>query len=495
MKNDASALPGDLSFALVGVGELQIGLPVQHVVHALPWPQALTRLPRTQGALAGVFIYRDLTVPLISLRQWLQLPDLPPPGGQVMVMRVGTRILGLGVDTVQGLPQVRADQIRQVHHDDRPEELFHSVAVPAEGQPPVSLLDPLRLMNQAAVWSEAAMADMSQSVALPEVADLSAGGTDTTDPGTAWAVVRTGAIVMACRAEDVGEVIPMPNLQHVFGSSRDLLGIARWRDRDLPVARILELLGLGAEPVESAPWMLVLGHQGRYIGLPVDEVRAVQVFPREQIQRSTDAGLTHPMLFEGLISSGQGEAHVLLNTEAIVARCPLHDISSPRSAPDSPSGSVAAPGVQNGDSAGQAHIVFRAGHAFAAVLQGMQEITAYPADSLRPGDTQTALVGTFDWRGRACALWDLRWLVGLGRSDVTSASRVMVAMLGGAVVGLLVDELLALLPAHQGEHTRFNFGPNLDIHMISVGQGDLRQSYRVLDLNTLPGLGQPVISS
>ena len=125
----------------------------------------------------------------------------------------------------------------------------------------------------------------------------------------------------------------------------------------------------------------------------------------------------------------------------------------------------------------------------------MQEITAYPAGSLRPNESTPGLRGTFDWRGRACALWDLRALVGLGRTEITSASRVMVTVLGGPIVGLLVDELLALLPAHQGEHTRFSFGPNLDIHMISVGQGESRQSYRVLDLNTLPGLRLPDISS
>ena len=253
MKVVAADCQSEHAFALVTVGALQIGLPVQSVVHALPWPENLTHLPRTQGALAGVFRYRELTIALISLRQWLKLPDLPPPHGQVMVLRVGHRVLGLGVDAVQGLLQVPADQIRQVHHDDNAQELFHSIALQPGSQSAISLLDPARLMDQAAVWTESLPPGQSEAPALSD-AGSGAGPeyASSTAAPAAWAVVRTGAIVMACRAEDVGEVLPMPSLQKVFGSADSLLGIARWRDRDLPVARILELLGLAAEQLDAA---------------------------------------------------------------------------------------------------------------------------------------------------------------------------------------------------------------------------------------------------
>jgi chemotaxis signal transduction protein len=486
----------DRTFARMQVGELQIGLPIESVVHALPWPAHLTPLPRLQGGLAGVFVYRELTIPLVSLRQWLGMPDPLPSSGQVLVLRAGTRLVGVGVDAVQGLVQVRADQVVQLHHDDRPEELFHSVARLPGQESTLSLLDPARLMNQTAVWSQAAQASLSEPAGLSVIEGINEPSRpDEENASSAWAVVRTGAIVMACRASDVGEVVPMPSLQRVFGSSSKLLGIARWRDRDLPVARILELLGLGAEQVDDAPWMMVLGHQGRYIGIPVDEVRSVQALAAYQIQSGAQTGLSKPWLFEGLVATEQGQPHVLLNSEAIVAHCPLSDISNVGAGQREQQTSSPAGVIQDGDPAGQAHVVFRAGHAFATPLSGMQEITTYPAGSLRRGGSSPGLCGTFDWRGRACALWDLRTLVGLGETEISASSRVMVAELGGFMVGLLVDELLALLPAHQGEHSHFSFGPNLDIHMISVSQGGMQQSYRVLDLSALPGLQQTAISS
>ena len=80
---------------------------------------------------------------------------------------------------------------------------------------------------------------------------------------------------------------------------------------------------------------------------------------------------------------------------------------------------------------------------------------------------------------------------GLGRflsfdSAPDERTRVIVVRVNGQTAGLVVDEVLALLPAQTGEHKRFSIARDTTVHMITVGQGEAQKSYRVLDLGALP---------
>ena len=492
------------AFALVAVGDLEIGVPSACVTQALPWPAELTRLPRLQGALEGVFVHRGQVVPLVNLRQWMALPPEPSAAQQVLILGVAGRVLGVAVDAVCGLVQVAGSSVHRVHQDEAPEELFHSVATVEGRSSAISLLDPDRLMQQVQVWAGATTGPSSTSSIsgngstrisantntnegaqiAPAVAANDAGRVGPTGMPAAHAVVRTGSITLACPAADVAEVLAMPLLQRVYGSDASLSGIARWRDRDVPVANILLLLGLGGPEGELSPWLLVLGHEDRYIGIPVDEIRSVQTFAANEVQTTDGAGLARPDLYDGLVQSGPNEPLALLNSRAIIDRCPLNDISRAPGLQGGSAGRNSRPAPATGGTA-QAHMVFKAGHTFAIAIDGLKEIMPFPQSCVPHADANPALRGSFTWRGQSIALWDLQALMGLGCMTPDDHTRVIVLQLDEAVVGLAIEALAALLPAHQGVHSRFKLANTTDIHMISVGQGEAQRSYRVLSLAML----------
>ena len=108
-----------LTFALLALGDLVFGVQSDHLVKALMRPQALTLLPRSQGALEGVFNDRGQMVPVVDLRRWLspgQTPEVACP--QVAVLRASGRVLGLAISSVRGLLRVRRADVHPIHHGD-----------------------------------------------------------------------------------------------------------------------------------------------------------------------------------------------------------------------------------------------------------------------------------------------------------------------------------------------------------------------------------------
>jgi chemotaxis signal transduction protein len=73
------------------------------------------------------------------------------------------------------------------------------------------------------------------------------------------------------------------------------------------------------------------------------------------------------------------------------------------------------------------------------------------------------------------------------RADVDTA-RLMVVHHGEREVGLLVRDVVALLPANSGERMRFTMPGGKAMHMITVGLANERKSYQVLDVEALPYL-------
>jgi hypothetical protein len=79
---------------------------------------------------------------------------------------------------------------------------------------------------------------------------------------------------------------------------------------------------------------------------------------------------------------------------------------------------------------------------------------------------------------------------GDARENIDNA-RLMVVHHGEREVGLLVRDVVALLPANTGERMRFTMPGGRAMHMITVGAAGTtsgQKSYEVLDVAALPYL-------
>ena len=95
-----------------------------------------------------------------------------------------------------------------------------------------------------------------------------------------------------------------------------------------------------------------------------------------------------------------------------------------------------------------AHVVVLAGQPWAMDIGHIEGLREMP-DGLEPVVCpHPAFLGHVFWKDGAVPLFDLRLLTGLPATPPSSGRRVVYARHGGQVLGLLVEQLLMLLPAH-----------------------------------------------
>jgi len=448
-----------LAYAQVALGDLAIAIDTRHVVRALARPSALARLPRSHGAIDGVFSDGAQAIPVVDLRKWMGEPADEVPS-QVLVVGAQGRRIGLAIDAVRGLVRARASQLQRVHHGDVEDDFFHSVAPAADGSL-LSVLDPLRLMERVQAWTASAAGDAG--VARTETAGV--------PPAPVQALVRIGAAVLALPAALVAQVLDRPDAQPLLGAGRELLGMIQWRGRHVPLVDLGALLGLDSGP---APLAAIVAQDELLVALPIDEVVAVRPLPAGSAAAAGDAGIDHPLVRAIALLGDEGEQQRVLQIDA-----------------DALLRTHAAPGLSRQEVAGNAfagsarrapaHVVFDAGRRWAVPMAALEAILPLP----ETGTEETDAMPTLAWRGRSLPLLDLREALE-DAPDRQGPQRVLVVRHADRHAALRVHDVVELLSAHSGELLSFQAAGGARVRMITVGEGPQRTSYPVLDLDTLP---------
>jgi len=453
---DAGADPL-LAFAQVALGDLAIGIDTRHVVRALARPSTLARLPRSHGAIDGVFSDGAQAIPVVDLRKWMgEAADEPP--AQILVLGTQGRCVGLAIDAVRGLVRARTSQLQRVHHGDVDDDFFHSIAPAADGSL-LSLLDPLRLMERVQAWTASAGGEAFQT----EIAAAA--------PAPVQALVRIGAAVLALPAAMVAQVLDRPEAQPLLGAGRELLGMIQWRGRHVPLVDLGVLLGLESGP---APLVAIVAQDDLLVALPIDEVVAVRPLPAGSAAASGEAGIDHPMVRAIALLGDEAEQQRVLQIDAGAL---LRTHAAPGLSLQEHSGNASGTSAKRAP----AHVVFDAGRRWAIRMAALEAILPLPETT----DGDTDAMPTFAWRGRSLPLLDLR-----EASDDAHAcqgpQRVLIVRHADRHAALRVHDVVELLSANTGELLQFQAAGGARVRMITVGEGAKRTSYPVLDLDTLP---------
>jgi len=448
-------------FAQVELDGMVIGIPTECVLRVLPRPGALTRLPRSHDAIDGVFKDGGQLVAVVDLRTWMARP--PAEGnapGHVMLLSVDGRTIGLAVDAVRGLVRLAAANIGRIHHTEQEDGFFHSIGTRDDGSL-LALLDPAVLIAQVGAWAPGA--DLASAVAA---------GVALGDDSTIQALVRIGATVFGFPATMVGEIVKQVKLQPLALGGGQVTGTTHWRGRLTPVVNpartVLAVDGGNALTV-------VLAHGALTLAFPVDEVLAVRTFSASQIQEAATAGLDGAV-YLGYALEESGRRVLLVDGPALLARYAVLGLNAADAQARSPT-NMRAPLP--------AHVVYDVGQLCAAPMHALREIVPLPAGYRASAGLEDGIDGQCHWRGRMLPVIDLR--TPDARADIDNA-RLMVVHHGEREVGLLVKDVVALLPANTGERMRFTMPGGKAMHMITVGAASERKSYQVLDVETLPYL-------
>jgi len=220
---------------------------------------------------------------------------------------------------------------------------------------------------------------------------------------------------------------------------------------------------------------VILAHGDMTLAFPVDEVLAVRTFTASQIQAAATAGLDDA-IYLGYAVEETGRRILLVDGPALLARYAVLGLND--------AGAKAKPMAQARTSL-PAHIVYDIGQLCAAPMHALREIVPVPACYRASEDLQDGIDGQCNWRGRMLPVIDLR---NQEARDNAGNARLMVVHHGEREVGLLVKDVVALLPANTGERMRFTMPGGQAMHMITVGAANERKSYQVLDVEALPFL-------
>lgn len=474
------------TYAHIEVAGMQVAVTTEFVRQIVPKPAAMARLPRREGALQGVFKLRGQVVPVVNLGTWLKLPiSTEPP--HVLVLGAEGQVIGVAIDAIHGLLRLRASRVQPVLRDDDDESFFHSVLSVTDDSELLSVLDPLRLMKKARAWADGGTP--APSAGSSTVVESRAQHTgDSASPVTAQALVRLGSVALGVPYQHVREVLAQSPVQRVFGKDTAMLGMVRWRDLDVPLADPAKVLLLPLAPhPKDRRLMMVLEHEGRHLAMPVDGVMAVRGFSADEVQAAADTALAPAATFVGSATLAEGQRVLLLDIPQVLQAYGFKPLAQGNSGALQVGG-VSAPDTELAHTPAQTepHVVFDMGGEWAAPMGVLHEITPFPAD-FKPGTgSHGSITGTFEWRGKTLPVMDLRPAAHAAAVTTTADLKLIVVEAKGRMGALVVNEVLALLPAHKGVHTQVNMPGGERMHLITVGEPPTRKSHRVLDVGALP---------
>jgi purine-binding chemotaxis protein CheW len=252
--------------------------------------------------------------------------------------------------------------------------------------------------------------------------------------------------VYALPAETVVEVIRIPPIARVPQAPKALIGVANLRGVVLPIASQHALLGHEVE--ESADSRAVVLDGGAHVAIVVDAIDALVTIGTERLetqvaQLSVEKGERLTGAFP--LGNGQGVAKIL-DVQAL-----LEEAFARRSRPNHPNavnGAIAIKAAE-AEAARETFVSFDvAGQEFALELGVVQEIIALPDAITMVPRAEAVVAGVMAFRERLLPLLSMRELLGFAPPPVSEMrEKILVASVGGALVGLVADRTRSVITA------------------------------------------------
>ena len=250
----------------------------------------------------------------------------------------------------------------------------------------------------------------------------------------------------ALPAETVAEVIRIPATARVPQAPRALIGVANLRGAVLPVVSLGALLELEGEPGAASRAIVLDGVAP--VAIVVDAIDALVSIDAERLEtRSAQLSVERGEQLSGAFPLGEGQgAAKILDVQALLAetfarRTPDHS-KAHRSV-------IATHAPEAVTEAREAFVTFDvAGQEFALDLGLVQEIIALPGAVAAAPRVDKTVAGMMAHREQLLPLVSMRELLGFAPAPISEVrEKVIVASVGGGLVGLIADRARAVISA------------------------------------------------
>lgn len=425
-------------FLIFKIGGEPFGLRLGSVAEIIRMP-ALSRMPLVPPSLLGLANLRGIVMPVISLRQLLQLPEAAADGlTRVIVMR-GDAPVGFVVDRIDRMLALPEDQL---DHDDAgagtiDPAVLDGVIKGAEGETPTKILDPQRVLSgqfdRLGISGAREATRASMSVGVPVAA--------TEQALTSLISFDLGTQEYALPLECVREIIALPDhISEVPRSEAAVLGVVTLRERLLPLVSLRALLGLPRDQQRERRGKVVVVSLGEgAVGVVADATREIL---------RIDPALIDPA--PALLTRGAGDAEVtsicrldrgrrlvaLLSPERLFRSDLVRRILAEQ---DGAIGETEAH-MESNVMADEQFIVFRlGGQDYGLPISAVSEIARPPERITRLPKAPSFIDGVMNLRGGIVPIVDLRRRFDIVATGHAGSARILVLSIGGVRAGFLVD--------------------------------------------------------
>ena len=441
------------SFILDRQAGIEIALPAEQVVEALPLQAPIQPLPTGAPFLEGIMPLRGDVIPVINLKKRLMLPHTEYGAGtKVAVIQVHRRRYGLLVDDIRDVLRVGPQAIEHLPAFLLTEETVITDLIKLEqGRRTLELLDLHRLFPRDCAADD--------DLETPEESALS-------KPRRYHQFV-----LYSCRQQIYGipvaearEICFFANIDRTFQSGK-VQGALQLRGQTIPVLCSAVLLGCSSEEQELDPTedtrILVMQSESLCFGLIVDKVHQILVVAEEAIMPIPGQHLPH---LQGVCSSPMFNNVMLLNVQGLIssqidkisamARLRRNMEQERREVHSSARHIITE----------HCYLIFGIGKRYAIELKDVQEIIDC-GDLIQLVGEQGLIQGIINLRGQIVPVMSLRTFYRCADHNVVSRAvgqedKLIIGRAGGNMVALLVDEIITIYKQEQF-HTTPSLRPEL----------------------------------
>jgi purine-binding chemotaxis protein CheW len=252
----------------------------------------------------------------------------------------------------------------------------------------------------------------------------------------------------AIGADQVAEVIRLPEVAKVPQGPTALLGLANLRGSILPVAGLRELLGRKSAAAMSTARAIVLDI-GAPVAVVVDSIATLETVNTSQIEtRQSELGAGEGDRLTGAFATGsEKRVAKILDIKPILEAAFTSRARAKRQ--DRERGPAMTAARAQKTVASETLVTFDvAGQEFGLPLAAVEEILAAPASITAVSRAEQAVLGMTSVRETLMPLLSLRNLLGFAGERVASGrEKVLVVKVHGAQVGLVADNARAIVNA------------------------------------------------
>jgi len=417
------------------IGAMEFALPVEVVREVVTEPKELTQVPMATPHLVGLFTLREMIVPLIDLRQLLELPPREEIAeGKIAIIENGNLSIGLLFDeTGEIIHSEHAKRLNfQPNSNGVKDIVVEGVLKFDDGRRSVQILDPYELLKLEK---------------LPRISKKENTTKIESDLGERLSCVsfELGHTTCAIDTRFVQEVMDVPEVEDFVLKSGHVLGAINLRGRTLPVIDFRGEFGR-EEPFafeQSAlknRKLLVMNLPEGPLALLVYAIDSIINYFDRDVLPFAKVALPRHDIVKGCLVSGNEEIIILIDGDKLKNDKELVRVARSCQEIHPPETLEKETKEVGKESTRRTFILYSVGHSFALDVTCVSEVIDRPPKLLAPPYSLSFVEGILNLRGELITIINPRLLYGIGEAKA-SAPKVLIFFHEGQKYGMLVDSV------------------------------------------------------